>query len=92
MVTRGAELISIFQLVSAPEKYHSKSIIVSGFFKWAPTEGALYPTSEALKNGMSESAVAVVFVQSDELHRIEKWDGMVIQVSGLMPRSVDPFA
>lgn len=78
--------VTIVHLISAPEKYHNKDVIVRGYFLFDDEQSHLFLDSEKSEHGLIEYSVRLDITKIDQRMAMERSGGYVL-VQGIYDKS-----
>lgn len=77
--------VSIFELISAPNKFHGSDIIVTGAYRFDLDLATLFPSKEYLEEDIFQSSISLELpddLTSEKLESLMSLDGQFVRVTG----------
>jgi hypothetical protein len=82
LVGAGAQpTVSLVALIAAPERYHGKQVVVSGFMYLQRERSALYIGKADFQHALFKNAVYLV-IPNESFERIYRFNGCYVEVRG----------
>ncbi|MDT3319592.1 hypothetical protein Q4Q52_07435 [Shewanella sp. SP1S2-4] len=82
---QGAVAVSIFEVLTNPNKFHSLDIIVTGVYRFDLDLATLYPSKEYLVEDVFSSSISLELpagISPDKLEALMELNGQFVRVSG----------